>query len=74
MKRVGSWIYKCFLEVLKTIAAFASHRSFKTRSKYKRPFKCDAHDLPSDWSLARLECRLFVDLVPILASIYVNTL
>ena len=23
MKRVGSWIYKCFLEVLKTIAAFA---------------------------------------------------
>jgi hypothetical protein len=74
MKRVGSWIYKCFLEVLKTISAFAVIAVLKPGRNINDYLNATHIDLPSDWLLARLECRLFVDLVPILASIYVNTL
>ena len=74
MKRVGSWIYKCFLEVLKTISAFSVIAVLKSALNINDSLNATYIDLPSDWSLARLECRLFVDLVPILASIYVNTL
>lgn len=74
MKRVGSWIYKCFLEVLKTIAAFAVIAVLKPGRNINDSLNATHIDLPSNWSLVRLECRLFVDLVPILASIYVNTL
>ena len=74
MKRVGSWIYNCFLEVLKTIATFADIAVLKLGRNINDLLNATHIDLPSNWSLVRLECRLFVDLVSILASIYVNTL
>jgi hypothetical protein len=53
MKRVGSWIYKCFLEVLKTISAFAVIAVLKPARNINDSLNATHIDLPSDWSLAR---------------------
>ena len=74
MKRVGLWISKCFFGSFENYCCICSHRSLKPGRNINDSLNATHIDLPSDWSLARLECRLFVDLVPILASIYVNTL